>query len=100
MDKRTKKQMNLTLHEYAVTINIATSFRLGRKDDNKTRTLKIMLAEKSQGKFILDNARFIPTKIRGKFKDEIISKNLTRQQREDRRRHIMNKKGTRCFSKG
>ena len=73
-------------------VNITVSFRLGRKLEDKSRPLKIVLAEKAQRKIILDNAKFIPTKVRSIFKNVIISKDLTPQQREGRRKLIMNKK--------
>ena len=73
-------------------IDIITFFRLGRKD--KTRTLKIVQAEKYQRNFRSDNARFIPTKVNSNYKDVVISKELTPQQRVERRQLNINKKGS------
>ena len=76
-------------------LNIVICFRLGKKLPNKTRALKVILAEKSHRKFMLDNAKFIPTKLPQHLKNLIISKDLTPVQREERKVFIMNKRGTR-----
>lgn len=66
-------------------LNIVTSFRLGKKEDSKIRPLKIVLDSKAQRKFLLDNARHIPRKTNEAYHKVIISKDLTLQQREERR---------------
>ena len=76
-------------------LNIVICFRLGKKLPNKIRPLKVILAEKSHRKFMLDNAKFIPTKLPQHLKNLIISKDLTPVQREERKVFIMNKRGTR-----
>ena len=73
-------------------IKIVTCFRLGKKQANKTRPLKVILAEKAQRKFMLENAKFIPTKLPPEWKNVIVSKDLTPVQREERKKFISNKK--------
>ncbi|MEW8545300.1 MAG: hypothetical protein AB2693_17395, partial [Candidatus Thiodiazotropha sp.] len=73
-------------------VNIVTSFRLGRKQVNKIRPLKVILAEKAHRKFLLDNAKFISSKVNISFRNVIISKDLTQQQRDDRRKMIASRK--------
>ena len=75
-------------------IKIVTCFRLGKKQANKTRPLKVILAEKAQRKFMLENAKFIPTKLPPEWKNVIVSKDLTPVQREERKKFISNKKDT------
>ena len=89
MNNKSNGQANIDADEFHIQcirsdlgLNIVTSFMLGRKVENKTRTLKIMLAEKSQRKFILDNAKFIPTIVRSNFKDVIISKDSSTEERK------------------
>lgn len=76
-------------------LNIVLSYRLGAKDDLKIRPLKVILDSKSQRKYILENARFIPTKAEAKYKNVIITKDLTKQQRTERREQIRQKKANR-----
>ena len=71
-----------------------TCFRLGKKQANKIRPLKIILAEKAQRRFMLENAKFIPTKLPPEWKKVIISKDLTPVQREERKKFVSNKKET------
>ena len=66
-----------------LTINY--SYRLGKKVESKTRPLKLVLDSKAQRKFLLDNARFVPTKADDNYKRVIITKDLTPAQREERR---------------
>ena len=75
-------------------LNIVTCFRLGKKQANKIRPLKVILAEKAQWKFMLENAKFIPTKLPPEWKKVIISKDLTPVQREERKKFVSNKKET------
>ena len=74
-------------------MNIVICIRLGKKLPNKICPLKVILAEKSHRKFMLDNAKFIPTKLPQHLKNLIISKDLTPVQREERKVFIMNKRG-------
>ena len=74
------------------SVSIQTSLRLGRKYDDKTRPLKVILTDKAQRKFILDNAKNIPLKVRSNFSNVIISKDLTPQQREEKRKQIIRKR--------
>ena len=71
-----------------------TCFRLGKKQANKIRPLKVILAEKAQRKFTLENAKFIPTKLPPEWENVIISKDLTPVQREERKKFVSNKKET------
>ena len=73
-------------------VSIQTSLRLGKKFDNKTHPLKIILTDKAQRKFILDNAKNIPSKVRSSFNNVIISKDLTPQQSEENRIQIIRKR--------
>ena len=66
-----------------LTINY--SYRLGEKVESKTRPLKLVLVSKAQRKFLLDNARFVPTKADDEYERVIIIKDLTPAQREERR---------------
>ena len=43
-------------------VNFLTTFRLGKKFPSKTRPLKIVLEFKSHKKYLMDNAKFVPTK--------------------------------------
>ena len=73
-------------------LSIVTSYRLGRKDDAKTRPLRIILDSKAQRKFLLKNARFIGIRIPETYQRVIIAKDLTPEQRNERREKIKNKK--------
>ena len=73
-------------------LNIVTSFRLGKKEDFKIRPMKIVLDSKAQRKFLLDNARHIPRKTNEAYHKVIISKDLTLQQREERREVLKTRK--------
>ena len=75
-------------------LNMVTSFRLGKKQANKIRPLKVLLAEKAQRKFMLENAKFIPTKLPPEWKNVIVSKDLTPVQREESKKFVSNKKET------
>ena len=75
-----------------VNVQISNSIRLGKKTEVKIRPLKIILTERAHRKFILDNAKYIPSKVNFKFRNVIFSKDLTPQQREERRKQIANKK--------
>lgn len=74
-------------------IQFVTTFRLGKKLPQKPRPIKVILQNKAHKKFLLDNARNIPTKAPN-FNRVIFTKDLTPQQREERRDYI-NKKKTR-----
>ena len=59
-------------------------FRLGRKHESQNRPLKIVLANKSHRKYLLDNARTLQEKAPTYMKDVIISKDLTPEQRKEK----------------
>lgn len=74
-------------------VQIKTSFRLGKKHNiGKPRPLKIILVNKADRKSLLDNARFIEKKVPIKFRRVIVTKDLTPQQRVERRQHVQSKK--------
>ena len=81
-----------------VNVQISQSIRLGKKTEGKIRPLKIILTERAHRKFILDNAKYIPSKVRFEFRNVIFSKDLTPQQREERRKQIATKKEQRIPS--
>ena len=60
-------------------------FRLGRKHETQNRPLKIVLANKSHRKYLLDNAKTLPEKAPTYMKDVIISRDLTPEQRKERK---------------
>ncbi|MES9881397.1 MAG: hypothetical protein ABW185_11005 [Sedimenticola sp.] len=66
-------------------LDITTSFRLGQSRPTVTRPLKIILAQKSQRKFFIENARFIPTKAPNEFRRVYVVKDLTLQQQQERK---------------
>ena len=53
-------------------LNITTSYRLGKREQGKTRPLKIILDSKAQRKILLDNARFIASKTSQRYQRVII----------------------------
>ncbi|MES9884994.1 MAG: hypothetical protein ABW185_29475, partial [Sedimenticola sp.] len=63
---------------------IKSSFRLGKPQPSITRPLKLILLEKSQRKFLLDNAKFIPTKVQTNLTKVFIVRDLTPKQRNER----------------
>lgn len=64
-------------------LQITAAYRLGKKLDSKTRPLKVILESKSHRKFLLDNAKNIPSKVRHCFKNVFIVKDMTQQQRTE-----------------
>ena len=66
-------------------LNIVTSARLGKREEAKTRPLKVILNSTAQRKFLLDNAKFIGSKAPEDFQRVIITKDLTLEQRKVRR---------------
>ena len=73
-------------------LNIVTSARLGKREEAKTRLLKVILNSTAQRKFLLDNAKFIGSKTPEDFQRVIITKDLTLEQRKVRREKIGNKR--------
>lgn len=71
-------------------LTIVTSYRLGKKVEGKIRPLKIVLDSKAQRKFLLDNAKDIITKAEKCFQRVIIVKDLTPEQRQERRERVQN----------
>ena len=66
-----------------VNVQISQSIRLGNKAEGKIRPLKSILTEMAHRKFILDNAKYIPSKVCFEFRNVIFSEDLTTQQRKD-----------------
>ena len=86
-----------------VNVQIFKSIRLGKKTEGKIRPLKIILTERAHRKFILDNAKYIPSKVRFEFRNVIFPKlvseyDLAPQQREECRKQIATKKEQRIPS--
>ena len=73
-------------------LNIVTTYRLGKKVQSKTRPLRVVLDSKSQRKFLLDNARHISSKTSEIYQSVVIAKDLTPEQRKERREKIQEKK--------
>ena len=66
-----------------VNVQISQSLRLGKKTEGKICPLKLIFTEREHRKFILDNAKYIPPKVRFEFRHVIFSKDLTPQQRKE-----------------
>ena len=75
---------NLGLENLGITM----SYRLGRKEDGKTRPLRVFLDYKAQRNFLTENAKHIPKKTQENFQRVIIAKDLTPEQRKERREKI------------
>ena len=73
-------------------LNIVTSARLGKREEAKTRPLRVILDSKAQRKFLLDNAKFIGSKAPEVFQRAIITKDLTLEQRKERKEKIANRR--------
>lgn len=69
-------------------LSITTSYRLGRREDGKTRPLRVILDSKAQRKHLLENAKHIPKKTPENLQRVIIAKDLTPEQRIERREKI------------
>ena len=72
-------------------VQIITLFRLGRPISGKCRPIKVVLNNKAQRKYLLDNAKFIKTKAPDYLKQVIITRDLTPNQRQKRRNRFTNK---------
>ena len=66
-------------------LDITTQFRLGKQKVNTTRPLKVILRNKSQRKFLLENARFIPQKLEKRLASVVIVRDLTEKQQQERK---------------
>lgn len=74
------------------TVNIVTTFRLGKKNRNVVRPLKVILSDKSHRKFLLDNAKRIPRKLPTRLQRVVIIKDLALVQRQERKERFELKK--------
>lgn len=77
-------------------LQIETSYRLGKKNRNqaKERVLKIILQDRKQRKFLLENSRRIKEIAEEIFKRVVLFKDLTLDQRDERKRKRENKENT------
>ena len=62
-------------------LQVETSYRLGKKTYEKTRPFKVILKDRRQRKQLLDNSRHIRDRVSEKFKNVIIVKHHTEEQR-------------------
>ena len=69
---------NLGLENLCITM----TYRLGGKEEGKTRPLRVILDSKVQRKFLIENAKHIPKKTQENFQRVIIAKDLTPEQRK------------------
>ena len=72
-------------------LKIVTSYRLG-KPRSTTRPLKVILEDRTQRKFLIDNAKFIPKKAPHPLRDVIIIKDLTPLQQAEKRQFVKERK--------
>ena len=72
-------------------VQIITLFRLGKPTPTKCRPLKVILNNKSQRKYLLDNSKFIKQKAPVGLKQTIIVRDLTPEQRQERRNRLANR---------
>ena len=72
-------------------LKIVTSYRLG-KPKSTTRPLNIILEDRTQRKFLIDNAKFIPKKAPHPLRDVIITKDLTPLQQVEKREFVKERK--------
>ena len=71
---------------------VETSYRLGKKTKEKTRPFKVILKDRRQRKQLLDNnSRRIRDRVSEKFKNVIIVKDLTEEQRLTRKLKRLNR---------
>ena len=103
MDMKTEPKMKVIFLIYLQTFGLVMleyPNQSGNKIDDNIHPLKLMSTENAHRKFILENAKFIPSKVRSRFKNAYFSKDLIPQQREERRRQIISKKEQRKSSRG
>ncbi|MES9905972.1 MAG: hypothetical protein ABW168_25270 [Sedimenticola sp.] len=67
------------------TLEMSGSFRLGKTAPNKIRPIKVILANRSQKRYLLDNAKHITKKVSSRLIKAVIVKDLTMEQRNERR---------------
>ena len=72
-------------------LELATTYRLG-KTSSKPRPLKVILTDRNQRKYLLENAKYIPEKTPLMFNKVILTKDLTPEQRSEKREAIQNGK--------
>ena len=68
-------------------VELATNYRLG-KASSKPRPLKVILTDRNQRKYLLANAKYIPEKTPLRFNKIILTKDLTPEQRLEKREAI------------
>ena len=72
-------------------LDIDLAFRLGKPSQGTTRVLKVILEDRKERKFLLDNSKNIRTSTEDKFKNVIIFKDLTIEQRAERKNKLEEK---------
>ena len=75
-----------------LVVEMHSASRLGNRQPNKIRPLKVTLTNRKQRKDIIDNASDIGTKAPYPYKKVIIVKDLTPTQRAENKQRRMNKK--------
>ena len=68
-------------------VELATTYRFG-KASSKPRPLKVTLTDRNQRKYLLENAKYIPEKTPLRFNKIILTKDLTPEQRSEKREAI------------
>ena len=69
-------------------LEIVTHYRLGKKNENKIRPLKVILGNKAQRKTLLANTKTLPDKVSPEYSKVIIVRDLTTTQREEKRKQV------------
>ena len=80
-------------------VEMHSAFRLGNRQPNKIRPLKVTLTNRKQRKDIIDNARDIGTKAPYPYREIIIVKDLTHRQRVENKQRRINKKSASTLKK-
>lgn len=73
-------------------VKFVTTYRLGRRKSNVTRPLKVIMVEKSQRKFLVENAKQIPVKLPAHQHDVVITRDMTLLQRKERKEKFLRRK--------
>lgn len=72
-------------------IDITAMFRLGKKIQDKTRPIKIIIGSRNNKKFLLDNAKHIKSKVTSRLNKTVIVRDQTAEQRNERRQQRLAK---------
>lgn len=74
-------------------IDINVIYRLGKKVPTRTRPIKVVFGNRLHRKFLLDNAKYIRQKVTARLIKTIIVKDLTVEQRNDRKQKRLARPG-------